>query len=510
MKAWKRISSVFVAVMMLITMALPAFAAEQSGQGSIIISNATVGKEYSIYKIFDANPAGNDGAIAYTTDESMKNAIENTEGGSGLFTFTKNISGTYNVEKKASDAAIIAFLQTAVDKMNLEPDDTKTAESAEVKFQNLAYGYYLVTSSLGSVVTVDSTNKNVTVIDKNQKGPSWDGDGKTIVDSDVQNSKTISTGSYGDTVKFSISVDTTNYNGEKKIMEYYVKDTLGSGLSYQRDTLVVKVGDKTLTEGSDYTITYGSDGQNFQIAIPWYANGAFAYESPSRITVTYAATLNEDAVIAGAGNKNTATFGYKDDCGSTVWESEEKTTTTYTYALAIRKVDIKGQVLSGAHFTIEDLGGVKQDDGTYAYTANTEADGYTTDFVTDDNGLLIVKGVAAGTYTATETKAPAGYNLLTDTVDITASVDSTSSYTTTITTYYDAEGNVVDKKVTGGSQSTTTTIVPVTAIHVINQAGTELPSTGGAGTVWFYLIGAVLIIAAGVLMFVRRRMRTDR
>lgn len=506
MKRIRKISSVFVAVLMMAITVIPAFAAEQTGLGTITISNATIGKDYSIYKIFDANPSGTDGQVAYTTDESMKNAIENAQGGSGLFTFTKNTSGTYNVEAKASDEAIIAFLQKAVTTLGLTPVKTQQATSVTVEFKDIAYGYYLVTSSLGSVVTVDSTNKTVTVIDKNQQGPSWKDEGKTIVDSDVKNSKTVSTGFYGDTVKYKISVDTTNYDGAKKILEYYIKDTLGNGLSYQKDTVKVTVGSVDLTANEDYTITYLNSDQRFKITIPWYENNEFKYGSPSNITVTYSATIDKDAVIAGAGNKNTASFGYKDDSCDEIHESTEKTTTTYTFALAIKKVDVKGAALSGAHFKIGSLGGVKQADGTYTYTSNKQAEGYTTDFVSDDKGLIIVRGVAAGTYTATETKAPAGFNLLTDTVDITASVESKSTYTTTIITYLDKDGNVVESQVSEGSVKKTETCVPVSAVNIVNKAGTELPSTGGMGTTLFYIIGAVLVIGAGVLMITRKRM----
>ena len=52
-----------------------------------------------------------------------------------------------------------------------------------------------------------------------------------------------------------------------------------------------------------------------------------------------------------------------------------------------------------------------------------------------------------------------------------------------------------------------TTITDANAtITVTNQSGTELPSTGGIGTTIFYIVGAMLVIGAGVVLVTRRRM----
>ena len=47
------------------------------------------------------------------------------------------------------------------------------------------------------------------------------------------------------------------------------------------------------------------------------------------------------------------------------------------------------------------------------------------------------------------------------------------------------------------------------AFNVVNQAGTELPSTGGIGTTIFYVIGSVLVLAAVVLLVTRKRMNRE-
>ena len=45
-----------------------------------------------------------------------------------------------------------------------------------------------------------------------------------------------------------------------------------------------------------------------------------------------------------------------------------------------------------------------------------------------------------------------------------------------------------------------------TALNIINKSGTLLPSTGGIGTTIFYAVGAALVVGAGILLFVKKRM----
>lgn len=48
--------------------------------------------------------------------------------------------------------------------------------------------------------------------------------------------------------------------------------------------------------------------------------------------------------------------------------------------------------------------------------------------------------------------------------------------------------------------------IEIYQITVLNSAGVELPSTGGSGTTIYYILGAILmVLAAGGLVFSRRR-----
>ena len=86
----------------------------------------------------------------------------------------------------------------------------------------------------------------------------------------------------------------------------------------------------------------------------------------------------------------------------------------------------------------------------------------------------------------------------------------------TLTTAYAEEGSVKTATVTAENATVTKGTVtlsaaqnadqPLATAQVINESGTELPSTGGIGTTMFYVFGTILVAAAGILLVSRRRM----
>ena len=115
------------------------------------------------------------------------------------------------------------------------------------------------------------------------------------------------------------------------------------------------------------------------------------------------------------------------------------------------------------------------------------------------DGKAKFTGLGAGEYTLSETKVPAGYNKIADiSFEITATVsDDTTSQTGKQITF-DTDNDDINVE----SDNTLT-------LTVENQKGTELPSTGGIGTTIFYVIGAILVLGAGILLVTRRRMNAN-
>ena len=274
----------------------------------------------------------------------------------------------------------------------------------------------------------------------------------------------------------------------------------------------------------------GTDGQK----IPETETHYFASKYPNDVTilVDYYMVLDDTAVVDGEdGNKNYAQYGVSyvnptdknytpvdpatpDDDRTPDSVKDKDDATVYTYALALHKVDPDKNDLAGAKFHIMGLTVTKKADGYYKVSAyDPDATTYGTEMETDSKGLLVIEGLSTSAeLTIEETAAPDGYNKLDHTVPSSAQKLSETVTTTFTETYYDEDGNVVEEK---ADATTTTTVVNTIenlkkiAIEVENNKGTELPSTGGIGTTIFYIVGAILVLGAGILLVTRRRMNSN-
>ena len=515
MKHARKLVSLLLALVLLLAMTTTAFAQDQvvtgDGQGTITITNAAKGETYTIYKLFDAAVTGTEGgSISYTgtIPDSLTTYFEKDANG---YISAKEAAWQTNETTGAKEMS--DGLRTALKTWAASADVLASVESdgTALSFKNVPYGYYVVTTTQGEqAITVCSTNPGAVIYDKNSSTPK--DLTKTVAD-DNDNAPTdgVPSASIGDTITYTVKFTTANYNGAgtgaKEIVSYTIADDLPDFLSNVTvESIIVDNdgNDTTTTDQADVTAQFVDK----QIVIDWYdeTNNKFLYDNGATVTITYTATLTEKVAIDGAGNTNTVTLTWITK-GNTTPNPDDKLedeATIYSYAIALKKVNDKGVALAGAVFEFPFYVKTTPDtDGAYLYAGKTAAEGLTNQITSPADGVIVIKGVASGTYSVSEVTAPSGYNKLLSDVEITAV--KTGETTTNKTFYIDENGNI--------TETATTTTVNVTlnniaaaAIVVVNKTGAQLPSTGGMGTTLFYVLGSVLAVGAIALLITRRRM----
>lgn len=490
MKYMKKLLTLLAVLTLALAMAVPAFAASgtASSTGMITIDNAVTGTTYKAYRIFDLESYDtNKDVYSYKLNTKWKDFPEysttidgNTVSAADFFSVNSAGYIEWKDTKKDAGADFAKLAKAFVVEKNIEWDRTETASSTTVTFTDLTLGYYLVDTSLGSLCSLNTTAPSVTIKEKNSDTTIE----KKIVITGDEKVDSNSAG-IGDTVNFSITITVKDGNPE----DYVLHDKL-SGLTFNSNSLEVKVGTKTLTPNTDYTlVTNPTDGDSFDVK---FKDGIL--KTNDVVVVTYSATVAANATIAGAGNKNTAKLEYSGK------HSTEEETTTYVWKLNVHKyaLDSKNKevALSGAKFVLYRMDG---DTKEYATLTGNKIAGWVNDkdkattLETNGAGDILIEGLNVGTYYLEETEAPAGYNKLTEPIEI------------KITATPDATGVSETVEYKNQNDSTYTPATNAT-VKVLNKAGTQLPSTGGIGTTIFYVIGGGLMAVAAVLLVTKKRM----
>lgn len=135
------------------------------------------------------------------------------------------------------------------------------------------------------------------------------------------------------------------------------------------------------------------------------------------------------------------------------------------------------------------------------WTTQTSTKDYKTIVDVDENGIAKLPGLADGTYHVTESKVPAGYNKIDD-FDIV--VKWTAPTTEELAKGTDAKCTWT-AKVGDTELALDTADITLFKLTVENNAGAELPSTGGIGTTIFYIVGGLLLVGAAVMLVTKKR-----
>lgn len=516
-KTIKKLVSTVAAIALFAVSAFSAFAADPTG--TITISNATAGENYAAYKIFNADVNGT--SVSYTLEGEATTELNQILLGTGSPFELKD--GYVTVKADTSDDAIISFLKGVIaNNPNYFTDPTTEKATSSTVTLTVPYGYYYVTSGLGTAVSITSVTSNVNIIDKNDM-PSWnpedpDTDKTTNPPMGKLVSDTGDEGTYGKTSTsginqaeyFMISAHCPKYAGSNLVKSYIFTDTLEAGFTYNDDAELYVNGTK-VTTGFNRAVTSNDDGTT-TIVYTYTLPADFA---GAEIAIKYTATTDKDAVydnvnkadmdwtyipygkteedfddddsttdIPPIPSTNDDDYNPTPDDPSTPPTPETSVTDTYVYAFGIKKVDAKTKAtLNGAEFKLysdadctKEVLIVKVSDNKFR-VAELNEEG--TAVIDGETAVAIVAGEVTvfgfdknTTYYLKETKAPMNYNLLNTAITVT--IDGSAEVSKTFT--------------------------------VENSSGSTLPSTGGMGTTIFIVAGSVLMVGAFVGIITKKRM----
>lgn len=505
MRHMKKYASILLALVMALALAVPALAA--NNDGSITVNGAIPNAEYKIYRILDLElgEGGNTTSPhSYTVATKWENLFKNNGNGLTYFDVAEANGKMYvTIKESYKDKDMRAFAEDALkfatannvieDSKTTAPAAAENESKSTVTFSNLPLGYYLVGSTGGALLALDSTNKAATITEKND----IPGVAKTVkpVDSDKYTHVTAdgkeTTVRVGDKVEFKIDVKV-----KKGAVGYVVTDTMDAGLKLDTTTpITIKRGDNDVAK-DNYTLTQNDQGfvLTFADAYLKTLSDEIAKDSSMSeivIVVTYQATVGANAATVDAvNNKVVLKYGEKHDL-----DGGEDNAKVKVYKIDLVKTDKDNKLLDKAEFELYEVGSTVENRSALHFTTSTVDDktvytvdpaGATTTIVVN-GGVVRIAGLAAEkTYYLKETKAPEGYNALTDDVELKIVVTGD-------------EQTVVDAVITDS-------IWQSGGLKVENKTGTELPATGGTGTKIFYVVGSVMALGAVVLLVTKRRM----
>ena len=480
MKLIKKIAAMLFAFAMVFSMGTNVKA---EGTGKITINPANAGETYNVYKILTLK--------SYDKDKELYSYVKNGDLWDGFIDSAKaegyltiNDDGYVEFGAKKTDKDYREFAQKALayaKKNNVPATQTVTpgAGATTATIDKLDLGYYLVGSTVGALCSLDTTNPEVTVHDKNE-APTVEK--KIAKDGYTDNLVPNNSANIGEQVVYQ-----TTINVKPGAKNYVLHDTMDSHLDFD-GILQAHLSDGTNLTNGDYVVQKGpADKCTFDISFTDVFYNKYRSKiddgTITKIIFQYSATVKDNAVVKDE-MKNTTHLTYGDNNTTT----EDSETITKTFGIPVFKYTKNDQALAGAKFMLSTDPSCTDESKTLEFTLNNDTNKYrfaahggNATLTSLDNGRIDIEGLKAGTYYLKETKAPDGYNLL-----------------KTIQTIEIGENGSIKLNGTAITDD----------VKVKNNSGIELPSTGGMGTTLIYIAGIVLVVLSGYVLISKRRAST--
>jgi fimbrial isopeptide formation D2 family protein/LPXTG-motif cell wall-anchored protein len=551
MKTAKKLVSILLAVMMIVVTAV-----------SVGATTDTLTKhDYEAYKIFSGSQLANTtqlGNIQWGSGVNSANFLAALkastvfgEGESNIFysieiqnsndrsaaLVAEKMSTYANKSAEANEFARLAYLNKKTVSKTFNQEnlvDTTSDDGEQISAETFEPGYYLLVDVTDFSSDAEDMVKNIAIV-RTTENNKLEVESKTshpTIEKKVQeiNDSTTDAATWGDSadhdlnddVKFQLTATLPNHYTDYVRYKLVFHDTLSKGLTYNTDSITIKVGDNTFTKDSDYTVsteTLGDDkgtGITITFADLKKSSKKDQLTNESKIVVEYSAKLNSDAVIGSVGNPNEVYLEYSNNPNDTGSGDIETGNTpkdeviVYTYKLVVNKTDNGNQPLTGAGFTL------------FKYNANSEEtneiDKYEqvgSEQKGDNLTTFTFERLDAGKYMLRETTVPTGYNQAEDlyfAVTKESSADGMElKVSSTFTTLDDLkkvnpQATTESLNATKNAGYTTSWSAGSISTTVVNSEGGTLPSTGGMGTTLFTVCGLILMSGAAILLVTRKRM----
>lgn len=585
MKKAKKIMAFLLATLMVMGMSMSVFAANEKPH-TITIKNETTGYTYDAYQVFAGdyteeageeklsniewgkNVDGNGIINTLTTETIETKPNPNYDAAFAGCSSAEDVAGV--LAGKDNDSDIAKKFANAVEK-NIKNDVDPAGTATECVNEEYAIpvkgdGYYFVKNR--TVPNEDSSYTRYLLLVVGDATAEHKGTYPTVdkvIDDDGD--KKVNEASIGDSVSYKITGRMPENIGDYNTYYYVFTDTLSEGLTYN-DNVRVMIGQNDVTEYFYRTKTdLGENGTKITVGMKDLLelknlNPSIDITKETIVEITYTATLNDKAVVAGDGNSNNVTLKYSNNPnesgeGSTsqppqpnpedpvpdpdpeipTGETPTSEVKTYVTEITIKKVDGEGEKLEGAAFRITGTGvktivttGIvfveadeqegthyKLKDGTYtteapngdaehdaAYESTTQkykqTDKTTIETVPD---TVYAEGFVDAEGILTFTGLGAGEYTITEIVTP-EGYNTAENITFTLT--FEADTKTFTSSNPNVSIGDSDNKFDVT---IQNNAGSTLPSTGGMGTTIFYIVGGVLVLVAVVLLVTKKRMKED-